>query len=186
MILYGSALPAKSFGFLILFFPVGSAHFLLETSTFVCISWNKSLTFLTPLQLECWKKRGMLIVLSPIVITNCQPHSNTLSNTFKSLSKCCSKNTNLFLQLLVTHCPVPHFINEPNDLRHHWAILSNGLASYFNKSPSNFSYRNLDMDQIRLSCLTGPLFHYRWSDRWAVANMIMVDPTDFNLGIQCL
>lgn len=76
-----------------LFFPVGSTHFLLETSTFVCISWNKSLTCLTPIHLECLKKRDMLVMLSPIVITSYQPYLNITSNTSKSFSQCYSQNT---------------------------------------------------------------------------------------------
>jgi len=57
-------------------------------------------------------------VLSPIVITNYQPYSNTMSNTFKSFSKCCSRNTTLLLQLLVNHRLVSDLINEQSDLRH--------------------------------------------------------------------
>lgn len=90
----------------------------------------------------------------------------------------------LLVQVLVNHCPVSHLINEKSHLRHQGALQAHGLASYFMKSPSNFSYRNSDMDLLRLSCLSVPLLHYRLSDSWAVASVIMVDMPDLTLGIQ--
>lgn len=90
----------------------------------------------------------------------------------------------LLLQVLVNHCPVSHLINEKSDLRHQGAIQAIGLASFYMESPSNFSYRDSGMDALRLLCLSIHLLHYRLSESWAVASMIMMDMADLSLGIQ--
>lgn len=90
----------------------------------------------------------------------------------------------LLPQVLVHHCPVSHLINEKSDLMRQGAIQTHGLASYFMESPSNFPYRNSDMDPLRLSFLCILLLHYRLSDCWAVASMMTVDMADLTLGIQ--
>lgn len=90
----------------------------------------------------------------------------------------------LLLRVLVNHCPVSHLISGKSDLRLQGAIQAHGLASFYMESPSNFSYRDSGMGALRLSCLSIPLLHYRFSDSWAVGSMTMMDMADLTLGIQ--
>lgn len=124
------------------------------------------------------------------VINNCYHQLSTILKYnvkhFKIILSMLFSKYHFFVQVLVNHYPVSHLINGKSDLRHQGATQAHGLASYYMEPPSNFSYRNSDMDPLRLSCLSIPLLHYRLSDCWAAASMIMVDTADLTLGMYWL